>query len=63
VRLLTVISSQVVSSTAQMIARWMAVGFAHGVCNTDNFSLHGITIDYGPFRFMDRFECVRVCFG
>ena len=48
--------SQVVSQTANLIAMWMAVGFAHGVCNTDNFSIIGITIDYGPFRFMDNYD-------
>ncbi|KAM6215985.1 protein adenylyltransferase SelO-like [Rhynchocyon petersi] len=45
--------SVVVSETAQLIALWMSVGFAHGVCNTDNFSLLSITIDYGPFGFME----------
>ncbi|KAF5928849.1 hypothetical protein HPG69_012421 [Diceros bicornis minor] len=44
--------SIVVSETAQLIALWMSVGFAHGVCNTDNFSLLSITIDYGPFDFV-----------
>lgn len=39
-----------------MIALWMSVGFAHGVCNTDNFSLLSITIDYGPFGFMDSYD-------
>ncbi|XP_077124541.1 protein nucleotidyltransferase YdiU-like [Ranitomeya variabilis] len=46
----------VVSQTADMIARWMAIGFAHGVCNTDNFSLLSITIDYGPFGFMESYN-------
>lgn len=48
--------STVVSQTADMIARWMSVGFAHGVCNTDNFSLLSITIDYGPFGFMEKYD-------
>ncbi|XP_040290324.1 protein adenylyltransferase SelO-like isoform X2 [Bufo bufo] len=48
--------SIVVSQTADMIARWMSVGFAHGVCNTDNFSLLSITIDYGPFGFMESYD-------
>ncbi|XP_044149234.1 protein adenylyltransferase SelO-like isoform X2 [Bufo gargarizans] len=48
--------SIVVSQTADMIARWMSVGFAHGVCNTDNFSLLSITIDYGPFGFMENYD-------
>lgn len=48
--------SIVVSRTAQLIALWMSVGFAHGVCNTDNFSLLSITIDYGPFGFMEAYN-------
>ncbi|XP_068091766.1 protein adenylyltransferase SelO-like isoform X2 [Hyperolius riggenbachi] len=48
--------STVVSQTADLIARWMSVGFAHGVCNTDNFSLLSITIDYGPFGFMEKYD-------
>ncbi|XP_060136833.1 protein adenylyltransferase SelO isoform X3 [Zootoca vivipara] len=48
--------SRVVSETAGLIALWMSVGFAHGVCNTDNFSLLAITIDYGPFGFMDSYD-------
>ncbi|XP_045713667.1 protein adenylyltransferase SelO-like [Phyllostomus hastatus] len=48
--------SVVVSKTAQLIALWMSVGFAHGVCNTDNFSLLSITIDYGPFGFMEAYN-------
>lgn len=46
----------VVNETAAMVAHWQAVGFAHGVCNTDNFSLLSITIDYGPFGFMDGYD-------
>ncbi|XP_047424204.1 protein adenylyltransferase SelO-like [Mugil cephalus] len=48
--------STVVNETAHLIAQWMSVGFAHGVCNTDNFSLLSITIDYGPFGFMDSYN-------
>uniref|UniRef100_A0A5F8GWY8 Selenoprotein O n=1 Tax=Monodelphis domestica TaxID=13616 RepID=A0A5F8GWY8_MONDO len=48
--------SDVVSGTAHLIASWMSVGFAHGVCNTDNFSLLSITIDYGPFGFMESYD-------
>ncbi|XP_053569885.1 protein adenylyltransferase SelO, mitochondrial isoform X2 [Bombina bombina] len=48
--------SNVVSETAYLIAMWMSVGFAHGVCNTDNFSLLSITIDYGPFGFMESYN-------
>ncbi|XP_027697370.1 selenoprotein O [Vombatus ursinus] len=48
--------SNVVSGTAHLIASWMSVGFAHGVCNTDNFSLLSVTIDYGPFGFMEAYD-------
>ncbi|XP_077100289.1 protein nucleotidyltransferase YdiU-like isoform X2 [Siphateles boraxobius] len=46
----------VVNETAHLIAHWMSVGFAHGVCNTDNFSLLSITFDYGPFGFMESYD-------
>jgi len=52
---------EVVISTAQLIARWQAVGFAHGVMNTDNMSIHGITLDYGPFGFVEQFEPNYIC--
>ncbi|KAL3858473.1 hypothetical protein ACJMK2_013062 [Sinanodonta woodiana] len=48
--------SEVVMQTADLIAAWQSVGFTHGVCNTDNFSLLSITIDYGPFGFMEGFD-------
>ncbi|XP_047205229.1 protein adenylyltransferase SelO-like isoform X2 [Girardinichthys multiradiatus] len=48
--------STVVTETAQLIAQWISVGFTHGVCNTDNFSLLSVTIDYGPFGFMDSYD-------
>ncbi|WP_322991293.1 protein adenylyltransferase SelO [Limnohabitans sp.] len=47
--------------TAQLLARWQAVGFCHGVMNTDNMSLLGLTIDYGPFQFMDAFNPGHIC--
>ncbi len=47
---------EVVRRTAVMIAQWQAFGFAHGVMNTDNMSILGITIDYGPFGFMDDYD-------
>ena len=43
-------------ATAEMCARWMAVGFVHGVLNTDNMSLLGLTLDYGPYGFVDRYD-------
>jgi uncharacterized protein YdiU (UPF0061 family) len=46
----------VIRKQARLIAQWMGVGFIHGVMNTDNMSLSGETIDYGPCAFMDRFN-------
>lgn len=46
---------EIVNSTAKLMARWQAFGFTHGVMNTDNFSVLGLTIDYGPFAFQDEF--------
>ena len=48
--------ADIVDATAQLVAKWMSVGFTHGVLNTDNLSLASITIDYGPFGFMDAFD-------
>lgn len=50
----------VVAAQAGLVARWLGVGFIHGVMNTDNTSLSGETIDYGPCAFMDRFEAGKV---
>jgi uncharacterized protein YdiU (UPF0061 family) len=46
----------VVDAQAALIARWMLVGFVHGVMNTDNTTISGETIDYGPCAFMDRYD-------
>lgn len=46
----------VVSLNANTVAHWQAYGFANGVLNTDNTSIMGLTIDYGPFAFLDKFE-------
>jgi uncharacterized protein YdiU (UPF0061 family) len=46
----------VVERTARMIADWQLTGFAHGVMNTDNLSITGSTLDFGPFGFMERFD-------
>jgi len=51
----------VVKRTAEMIAQWQAVGFAHGVMNTDNMSILGLTIDYGPYGFMDAYDPEFIC--
>ena len=47
--------------TAHMAAAWQAVGFCHGVMNTDNMSILGLTIDYGPFQFLDVFDPGHIC--
>ncbi len=52
---------EVIDRTARMIALWQASGFCHGVMNTDNFSILGLTIDYGPFGFMEDFDPGFVC--
>ncbi|WJV52081.1 YdiU family protein [Prodigiosinella aquatilis] len=53
--------TDVVERTARLIAQWQTVGFAHGVMNTDNMSILGITIDYGPYGFMDEYNPGYVC--
>src|SRR6185437_8813156 len=46
----------VIVAQAELVARWMQVGFIHGVMNTDNMTVSGETIDYGPCAFMDRYH-------
>ena len=53
--------AEIVKNTAQTIASWMSVGFNHGVMNTDNMSIDGRTIDYGPFAFLDDYEGYYIC--
>jgi uncharacterized protein YdiU (UPF0061 family) len=50
-----------VTQTAKMIAHWQAIGFAHGVMNTDNMSILGETMDYGPFGFLDVYDPEHIC--
>ena len=50
----------VISVQAELVARWMLVGFIHGVMNTDNVTISGETIDYGPCAFMDTFDPATV---
>jgi uncharacterized protein YdiU (UPF0061 family) len=52
---------QVALRTAELMADWQSVGFCHGVMNTDNMSILGLTIDYGPFGFLDAFDPGHVC--
>ena len=53
--------AEVTRRTARMVAHWQAVGFMHGVMNTDNMSILGLTIDYGPFGFMEAFDAGHIC--
>lgn len=53
--------SELGKRTADLVARWQVMGFCHGVMNTDNFSILGQTIDYGPFGFLDRFDPDHIC--
>ncbi|MBA1146027.1 YdiU family protein [Ectothiorhodospiraceae bacterium WFHF3C12] len=48
--------TEVMELTAWLVAQWQAVGFVHAVLNTDNMSILGLTIDYGPFAFMDAYD-------
>uniref|UniRef100_A0A3B4YH58 Selenoprotein O n=1 Tax=Seriola lalandi dorsalis TaxID=1841481 RepID=A0A3B4YH58_SERLL len=52
---------EVMIRTARLVAKWQCVGFCHGVLNTDNMSILGLTLDYGPFGFMDRFDPDFIC--
>jgi uncharacterized protein YdiU (UPF0061 family) len=51
----------VVRRTALLMANWQVVGFCHGVMNTDNMSILGLTLDYGPYGFMDGFDARHIC--
>ena len=52
---------QVSERTAETLALWQSVGFCHGVMNTDNMSILGLTIDYGPFQFLDAYVPGHIC--
>jgi uncharacterized protein YdiU (UPF0061 family) len=52
---------EVARRTAELMAQWQAVGFSHGVMNTDNMSILGLTLDYGPFGFLDAFDPGFIC--
>ncbi len=52
--------NQVIHRQAQLVAQWMSVGFIHGVMNTDNMTISGETIDYGPCAFMDTYDASTV---
>lgn len=52
---------EIVKNTATTVAKWQSVGFNHGVMNTDNMSIDGRTIDYGPFAFLDDYDPGYIC--
>lgn len=53
--------TQVVERTARLMADWQRVGFAHGVMNTDNFSISGQTLDFGPYGFLEAYDPHHIC--
>jgi uncharacterized protein YdiU (UPF0061 family) len=57
----TLLFNEVMVITSRLMAQWMSVGFNHGVMNTDNMSITGLTIDYGPFAFLDDFKHENIC--
>jgi uncharacterized protein YdiU (UPF0061 family) len=57
----TLLFNDVMIITARLMAQWMSVGFNHGVMNTDNMSIAGLTIDYGPYAFLDDFRHDNIC--
>jgi serine/tyrosine/threonine adenylyltransferase len=57
----TLFLQEVVQRTAYLMAQWQSVGFSHGVMNTDNMSILGLTIDYGPFGFMEVYNPGFIC--
>jgi uncharacterized protein YdiU (UPF0061 family) len=52
---------EVTHRTAKLVAQWQSVGFMHGVLNTDNMSILGLTLDYGPFGFMEAYDPNHIC--
>ena len=53
--------TSICTRNAKLVAHWQAVGFCHGVLNSDNISVLGLTIDYGPFGFLDQFQIDHIC--
>ena len=53
--------TEIMGKTARLMAEWQAVGFNHGVMNTDNMSIAGLTIDYGPYAFLDDYDIHFIC--
>lgn len=52
---------EIVKGTAELLAHWQSIGFNHGVMNTDNMSIASLTIDYGPYAFLDSYDFDYVC--
>jgi len=52
---------EIARKSAVLVAQWQSVGFCHGVLNSDNISALGLTIDYGPFGFLDQFQIDHIC--
>ncbi len=52
---------EIVKKTAELLAYWQSIGFNHGVMNTDNMSIDSLTIDYGPYAFMDSYDFNYIC--
>ena len=52
---------EIILKTARLVALWQSYGFCHGVLNTDNMSIIGVTIDYGHFAFMEYFNRRHIC--
>ncbi|KAJ2558162.1 hypothetical protein EV175_000924 [Coemansia sp. RSA 1933] len=57
----TQLFKEITRRTAETTARWQSLGFCHGVMNTDNMSVLGLTIDYGPFAFIDSYDPLFIC--
>lgn len=57
----TELFNHIVAATASLIAQWQSIGFAHGVMNTDNMSILGLTFDYGPYAFLDDYDPHFIC--
>lgn len=52
---------EIVKGTAELLAHWQSIGFNHGVMNTDNMSIGSLTIDYGPYAFLDSYDFDYIC--
>lgn len=53
--------AEMADNTLEMVVNWLRVGFVHGVMNTDNMSILGLTIDYGPYGWLEAYEEGKAC--